>query len=68
MSDTWRKRGMRLKRIREKRGWTQEMLADKVAVSRVTIARIEIGNRRPSLELLERIAKTLKVKMGDILE
>ena len=36
MSDTWRKRGMRLKRIREKRGWTQEMLADKVAVSRVT--------------------------------
>ena len=68
MSDNWRKRGIRIRRLREKRGWTQEMLADKVAVSRVTIARIEIGNRRPSLELLERIAKTLKVKMGDILE
>ena len=68
MPVNWRKRGMRIRRLREKRGWTQEMLADKVAVSRVTIARIEIGNRQPSLELLERIAKTLKVKMGDILE
>lgn len=59
---------MRLKRMREKRGWTQEDLASKVGVARVTIARIEIGNRRPSLELLERIAKALKVKVGDLLK
>ncbi len=67
MPVNWRKRGMRLKQIREKRGWTQERLAEKVGVSRVTIARIEIGNRRPSLELLERLAKVLKVKVGDLL-
>ncbi len=59
---------MQLKGFREKRGWTQEMLAKKVGVSRVTIARIEIGNRRPSLELLERLAKALKVKVGDLLK
>ena len=64
----WRKRGMRLKRLREKRGWTQQVLAEKVGVSRVTVARIEIGNRKPSLELLYRLAKVLKVKVGELLK
>ncbi len=68
MPVNWRKRGMRLKQIREKRGWTQERLAEKVGVSRVTIARIETANRKPSLELLERLAKALKVKPGKLLE
>lgn len=68
MPVNWRKRGMQIKRIREKREYTQEELADKVGVSRVTIARIEIGNRRPSLELLERLAKALKVKVGELLK
>ncbi len=64
----WRKRGMRLKRLREKRGWTQQVLAEKVGVSRVTVAKIEIGNRKPSLELLYRLAKVLKVKVGELLK
>ena len=68
MPVNWRKRGMRLKQIREKRGWTQEILAKKVSVARVTIARIETANRKPSLELLERLAKALKVKVGDLLK
>ncbi len=68
MPVNWRKRGMRLKQIREKRGWTQERLAEKVGVSRVTIARIETANRKPSLELLERLAKALKVKVGELLK
>ncbi len=68
MPRDWRKRGMRLKRLREKRGWTQQALAEKVGVARVTIGRIEIGNRKPSLELLERLAKTLRVKVGDLLK
>ncbi len=68
MPRDWRKRGMRLKRLRENQGWTQQVLAEKVGVARVTIARIEIGNRRPSLELLERLAKALRVKAGDLLK
>ena len=59
---------MRLKRLREKRGWTQQVLAEKVGVSRVTVAKIEIGNRKPSLELLYRLAKVLKVKVGELLK
>ncbi len=68
MPRDWRKRGMRLQRLRKNRGWTQQVLADKVGVSRVTVARIEIGNRRPSLELLERLAKALRVKVGELLK
>ncbi len=68
MPRDWRKRGMRLQRLRKNRGWTQQILAEKVGVSRVTVARIEIGNRKPSLELLERLAKALKVKAGDLLK
>jgi len=59
---------MRLKQLREKRRWTQETLAKKVGVARVTIARIEIGNRRPSLDLLERLAKALRGKIADFLQ
>lgn len=59
---------MKLKRLRKARGLTQKQLAEKVSVAWATIARIEIGNRRPSLQLLERLAKALKVKVAELLE
>jgi transcriptional regulator with XRE-family HTH domain len=68
MPANWRRRGVKIKRLREARGWTQEELADKVKVSRVTIARIEIGYSRPSLALLERLARVFKVKVTELLE
>jgi transcriptional regulator with XRE-family HTH domain len=68
MPPDWKRRGMRIKELREARGWTQETLATKAKVSRVTIGRIEIAHSRPSLELLERLAKILKVKIADLLE
>ena len=65
---TWKRRGRRVKALREAHGWTQETLATKAKVSRVTIGRIEIGHSRPSLELLERLAKIFKVRVSQILE
>ena len=56
-----------LKRIREKRRMTQGQLAQKVGVHLVTISRIETGARQPSMDLLHRLAKALKVKVGDLL-
>jgi transcriptional regulator with XRE-family HTH domain len=61
-------RGKVLKRIREKRKLTQAALAKKVGVHQVTIARIETGERNPSMDLLQRLAKALKVKVGRLLE
>lgn len=56
----------RLKRIREARGMSQEALARKVETHRVYIAQLEGGARTPSLALLDRLAKMLKVKVGDL--
>jgi len=57
-----------LKEIRDKRGMTQGQLAKKVGVHLVTISRIETGARQPSMDLLHRLAKVLKVKVGDLLK
>jgi transcriptional regulator with XRE-family HTH domain len=65
--------GMRIKRLRETRGMTQEKLAKRLRVSRVHIANIESANsaahhRTPSLALLERIAKVFGVPVTELLE
>ena len=57
-----------VKRLREKRGLTQEALAAKVDIHRVHLARIESAVRTPSVEMLEKLAKALKVKPGKLLE
>jgi len=61
-------RGKVLRKIREKRGMTQTALAERVGVHRVTIAYLESGARQPSMDLLQRLAKVLKVKVADLLE
>jgi transcriptional regulator with XRE-family HTH domain len=58
--------GATVKHLRNERGWTQDQLAARVRCARNTIARIETGTRRPSLPLLERLARALKVGVGDL--
>lgn len=59
--------GKNLKRLRRKRGLTQQALADKVGITQVYVAYLE-GGRTPSLPMLERLAKALRVKPGELLE
>jgi uncharacterized protein len=59
--------GTVIKRARRKRRLTQAALAKMVGVHQVTIARIETGARRPSMDLLQRLASALRVKMTDLL-
>jgi len=58
----------RIKKYRHDIGMTQEDLAEKVGVSRVYIGYVEQGRNTPSLEILEKIAKSLKVKLPDLVE
>lgn len=46
---------------------TQEELAEKVGISRVYMGYIEQGRNAPSLEVLQKIASTIKVKISDLL-
>ncbi len=67
MSRSWW-RGTVLRKARERRKLTQAALAKQVGVHRITIVRLETGDRRPSMDLLQRLAKVLKVKVGDFLK
>ena len=59
---------MNLRRIREKRGLTQEALAEKANMHRVYVAQIEAGTKIPSIPALQKLAKALKVKVSRLLE
>ena len=59
---------MRIKALREKRGWTQQQLADEAGISRTYLARIETARHDPTLTILEKIARALKVKVGRLVD
>ena len=63
----WAKWGARLELRRTRKGWTQEALATRLGVTRLTIARLEAGVRRPSVELVERLARVFKLKIETLL-
>ncbi|WP_254846795.1 helix-turn-helix transcriptional regulator [Oceanobacillus sojae] len=52
--------------FRKKRKMTQEVLANKVGVSRKTIVSLEKGNYTPSLLLALQIAKVLEIDINAI--
>jgi len=55
-----------LKEKRQKCGFTQAKLAEKVGVSTHHIAMIEIARHYPTLELVERIANTLDIEIYEL--
>lgn len=52
-----------IRRFRKDRDITQEFLAHEAGLNRAYIGYIERGERRPSVETLEKIAKVLKVEI-----
>ena len=59
--------GRFLQKIRQSKGVTQEELAEKIGTSQTWIAYIETGRNKPNLEMLEKIAKALGVKVKDLI-
>jgi len=56
----------RMRELREKNGLTQEILADKVGVTRQTILFLEKGKYNPSLRLAYKIARVFGVMIEDV--
>ena len=51
-----------LKKLRNKKGWSQERLAREAGISYITLVKIERGNiLNPKLETLIKLAKALDV-------
>lgn len=53
--------GQRIARIRQSNGWTQEQLAERIAMSRVAISHIEMGLFVPSERTITLLAGVYKV-------
>jgi len=56
--------GKKIKRARNEAGLTQEDLAHKVGISRAYMGYIEQGRNAPSLEVLNKIARVLKISIN----
>lgn len=58
----------RLKILRAERGWSQQDLAGRLAVSRQSVNAIETGKYDPSLPLAFRIADVFGLRIEEIFE
>lgn len=57
---------MNLKQLRHERGYSQQKLAQKLNVSRSTVAMWETGSSEPSLQMIQRIADVLSVSVAEL--
>ncbi len=57
---------LRVKELREEKGWNQTVLGYHAGLSPSQISQIENGKRNPTLETLQGIATALGVEVGDL--
>ncbi len=59
--------GKQLQKLRTRRGLTQEQLAVKAGLVRVYVTKLEQGEHDPTLTMLVRLAKALRVSVTELL-
>jgi len=57
--------GKQVASVRKNKGFTQEALAAKADLDRMTIALVETGQRKPSVVTVYRLAKALNVEPAE---
>ena len=63
--DIRRELGLKIKRIRQRKGLTQEQFAEKIGIATRTLAGIEIGESFVSAQTIERISKYSGILVED---
>jgi transcriptional regulator with XRE-family HTH domain len=66
--DVRRRVGLNVRKFRAERGLSQEELAFECGLHRTYVSGVERGVRNPTVVVLERIAKALKVAASRLLE
>ena len=66
--DIRKRLGSNLKRLRLERGWSQEEFADRAGIHRTYVSDIERGARNPTITIVEKLAKPLRVSASILLE
>ncbi|WP_285611918.1 helix-turn-helix domain-containing protein [Actinokineospora globicatena] len=59
--------GPRLKRLRSQRGLSLAALSELTGISKSTLSRLEVGQRRPSLELLLPIVRAYRIPLDELI-
>lgn len=57
-----------LRRLREAKGWSQEAFAHEAGIHRTYVSDLERGARNPTISVVERLAKPLGVRAGELLD
>lgn len=58
----------KLKKEREKRGWSQEVLANKLHVSRQSVSKWETGKNYPSIEIIISMSDLFEITTDELLK
>lgn len=66
--DIKQKFGLKIKELRKLRGLSQEKLANLAEIDRTYLPTIEKGERNVSIEIIERLAIALGVKIKDLFD
>ena len=67
MTDISKTVGLKIRNLREKKGWSQEELAYEAGLHRAYIGHIERGEKNIGIQNLEKIAKTLGTTCAKLL-
>jgi len=59
--------GVRIRTLRQRRGWTQVEMSERVGIDRSFLADVERGKRNISILNLDLIAKGLKISLSQLL-
>lgn len=66
--DIRKRLGSNVKRLRMKKGWSQEDFADRANVHRTYVSDIERAARNPTIIVIEKLAKALEAKASELIE
>ncbi|MDR7369505.1 MULTISPECIES: helix-turn-helix domain-containing protein [Flavobacterium] len=66
--DIKQKFGLKIKELRKLKGLSQEKLANLAEIDRTYLPTIEKGERNVSIEVVERLANALEVKIKDLFD
>lgn len=60
--------GEKLRTLREQRGITQKQLADELGFSQVYLANLELGKKKPNVELLLKLSVLFSVSVDEMIK
>lgn len=68
MDDIHARLAKNLRALRQKTGLSQEAFADEVGLHRTYVSGLERGNRNPTIAIIDKLARFLRVPAGKLLD